>query len=257
VTYRPGVWPILLLLACWVAAPTARAELRATVRLGSGFMFLQNTGEEAISLTGYTIGSESGSLRPLQWQAITDRLDQDGSGAVDVDDSWVILSPLQPFPITAGDLSEGVFTGDGGFLAPGQIVSLGGVWNPAGELDVSLVITNIDAAIMPIDIYYIPSADFNLDGVVDALDYVVWRNSLGDGGVGLLADANGDGLVNGADYTNWRNEFGNTQFMAPGALHAPALAIANVPEPAGVGLVALMGIAPALYLARSRYRGVR
>ncbi len=71
--------------------------------------------------------------------------------------------------------------------------------------------------------------DYNLDGVVDAADYTVWRNTLGS-----TADlrANGDNtgasfaVVDEADYLAWKNNFGA---VAGGAARA---ASNSVPEPA-------------------------
>jgi hypothetical protein len=67
--------------------------------------------------------------------------------------------------------------------------------------------------------------DFNSDGIVDAADYTVWRDTLGTSGTELAADANGDQLVDGGDYDLWRQNFG--QVLAPAASIAPVA----VPEP--------------------------
>ena len=54
--------------------------------------------------------------------------------------------------------------------------------------------------------------DYNLNGIVDAADYTVWRNNLGSthqfpyGG----ADSDGDGQVDPVDFQNWRANFGAT-----------------------------------------------
>ncbi len=50
--------------------------------------------------------------------------------------------------------------------------------------------------------------DYNLNGVVDAADYALWRKA--EGTTDLRADGNGDGQVNDADYTVWRANFGAT-----------------------------------------------
>ena len=58
--------------------------------------------------------------------------------------------------------------------------------------------------------------DFSLDGVVDAADYSLWRNSLGTAphpgplpeGEGVVADGNGDGKVDALDYAVWKSNFG-------------------------------------------------
>jgi arylsulfatase A-like enzyme len=53
--------------------------------------------------------------------------------------------------------------------------------------------------------------DFNLDGSVDAADYVRWRFEVSQTMVAqLTADSNGDGIVDDADYQIWRRNFGRT-----------------------------------------------
>ena len=52
--------------------------------------------------------------------------------------------------------------------------------------------------------------DFNQDGVVDAADYVLWRNTKGQTGTGLAADGDDDQTVDQADYNLWRANFGRT-----------------------------------------------
>lgn len=73
----------------------------------------------------------------------------------------------------------------------------------------------------------ISPADFDMDGNVDADDYVLWRSSFGDTGPDLAADGNNDGVVDGADYTVWRDNLEQ--------LPSPALA----PEPAA-GIIAIL-----------------
>src|ERR1700709_2612752 len=53
--------------------------------------------------------------------------------------------------------------------------------------------------------------DFNDDGIVDAADYVVWRQTSGQTvGKGSGADANTDGVVGPEDYAVWKANFGRT-----------------------------------------------
>ena len=67
--------------------------------------------------------------------------------------------------------------------------------------------------------------DFNDDGLVDAADYTVWRDTLGQS-VDLYsgADHDGNGLVDAGDYSVWQNNFGAS---APGFASA-------VPEPQAI-----------------------
>jgi hypothetical protein len=76
----------------------------------------------------------------------------------------------------------------------------------------------------------VPSGDFNLDGTVDAADYVVWRKPLPTDG----------------DYSTWRTNFGLTQNGGGGALMN-----SQVPEPAALILIAY-GTAFVLLARRKR-----
>ena len=64
-------------------------------------------------------------------------------------------------------------------------------------------------AILPI------TSDFNGDGIVDAADYTVWRNSLGTTELEpfTLGDANGDGAVDQLDYDIWKSQYGQVVSM--------------------------------------------
>ena len=85
----------------------------------------------------------------------------------------------------------------------------------------------------------VPPGDFNVDGVVDAADYSVWRDTRGQTGVGLAADVTGqdllgipDGVVDDADYAIWAANFGRS-------VDAPNGAAAATPEPCSTALTAL------------------
>lgn len=56
------------------------------------------------------------------------------------------------------------------------------------------------------DLRVAPVGDFNLDGIVDAADYTLWRDTLGSK-TDLRADANEDGEVDQADYALWKSNF--------------------------------------------------
>jgi len=90
--------------------------------------------------------------------------------------------------------------------------------------------------------------DYNHDGIVDAADYAVWRDSLGESGPNLAADGNGNGVVDNADYNVWKTNFGATS--GSGTL----VAVSTVPEPASATLLLL---AVSLLLVARRRRGPR
>jgi hypothetical protein len=71
--------------------------------------------------------------------------------------------------------------------------------------------------------------DYNLNGVVDSADYLVWRKAFGQT-VPQFSSADGDGssIVNNADYDVWRSHFGQT--LPPGA-GSEANSVAAFTEP--------------------------
>ena len=79
--------------------------------------------------------------------------------------------------------------------------------------------------------------DYNGNGIVDAADYTVWRDTEGQGGPNLPADGNGDMSVNSADYDYWKERFGNESGAGAVATNGAGLAI---PEPAGVLLAVML-----------------
>jgi hypothetical protein len=68
--------------------------------------------------------------------------------------------------------------------------------------------------------------DFNFNGVLDAADFVAWRDNYGiqSGAMSSSGDGDRDGDVDGADYLIWQRQFGS---FAPAAS-----AKAPIPEPA-------------------------
>ena len=83
--------------------------------------------------------------------------------------------------------------------------------------------------------------DYNGDDIVDAADYTVWRETLGqmlainDAGTG--ADGNGNAAIDLADFSVWKSNFGKTRdSFGAGAIADPRSA---VPEPGTLLLAAL------------------
>jgi autotransporter-associated beta strand protein len=79
------------------------------------------------------------------------------------------------------------------------------------------------------------AGDYNNDGVVNAADYVVWQNNIGQPSQTLPNDTTGV-IVGAAQYNLWQSNFGDT-VPAPGA--GSSLGGAAVPEPSSVALLVL------------------
>lgn len=86
--------------------------------------------------------------------------------------------------------------------------------------------------------------DYNDNGVVDAADYVLWRN-----GGPLHFEIDTPGTVNAADYTAWRARFGKT---TGGAGSGSGLEINPVPEVSSV-VLAVLGLLALPHLRRWRH----
>jgi autotransporter-associated beta strand protein len=74
--------------------------------------------------------------------------------------------------------------------------------------------------------------DYNNNGIVDAADYTVWRDHLGQTFALLNRSAANTGLISTADYDVWKSDFGNHSGSGAGAT-------AGVPEPPSLLLIAI------------------
>jgi hypothetical protein len=96
------------------------------------------------------------------------------------------------------------------------------------------------------------AGDYNHNGVDDAGDYVLWRDSMGHSVTpGSGADGNGDGMITQADYSIWRAHYGMTS--------GTALSETTVPEPFETSLVAesLVAILTVTFSSRRNGDGIR
>jgi beta-glucanase (GH16 family) len=91
------------------------------------------------------------------------------------------------------------------------------------------------------------SGDYNGNGQVDAADYIVWRRSMGQTGIGLVADGSGNGSIGPEDYDVWRKSFDSS--LAAGAA---AIAIMAIPEPTAAAPLAVCFMLVYSQLLRNR-----
>jgi hypothetical protein len=173
----------------------------------TGFARLVNTSSFDVEIDGYSILSESGALEPADgnWLSFTDRPLE----------GWVEAAP------TATELSE--LNPEGEMqLESGAALSMGRLFDPAGDHDLELefVIAGEEPPRMGIVIYesFGLAGDYNANGIVDAADYILWRNTIGQNVAAFSgADGDGNGTVDEADYEFWRARYGNTLSTGAGA----------------------------------------
>lgn len=96
-----------------------------------------------------------------------------------------------------------------------------------GEQQQSLTLTLLG------EVIDVLQGDYNNDGLVDAADYTLYRDTL-DSTTHLAADGDNSGVIDAGDYTVWADSYGNT---------SPETTV--VPEPTSLGLL-FVGIAGAI-----------
>jgi uncharacterized membrane protein len=111
-----------------------------------------------------------------------------------------------------------------------------GLHNIRFELDTSSIVQSV-VRISNFELGLLASltivGDYNIDGAVDAADYVVWRNMFGESGMSLAADGTGDGIVDTNDYELWRANFGRVRSDSNAVFEIAS----GVPEPTFLPLV--------------------
>jgi hypothetical protein len=121
-----------------------------------------------------------------------------------------------------------------------SLTDAGAVGIPPGTPNISSGVnspTNLANQTGSINLSTGPTGDYNGNHVVDAADYIIWRDRLNQSvPAGSGPDGSNNGFIDLADYTFWRSKFGNS---APGAA-------SGVPEPAialGMAFIAFIAAA--------------
>ena len=192
----------------------------------SGATRLENQSTLSVDIDGYKITSASGSLLPANgnWNSLDD---QNAAGG-----DWRESNPTVNQLVELKPSGEALFSGGTNFNMGSlfKTTAAGGTQDlifeylipDDSEFHEGVVVYRSLASLQ---------GDYNMNGVVDAADYVVWRNSIGTP----------------AAYNTWRANFGRT--AASGSLVA---ASTSVPEPAS--LVLVIAAACPLVMRRRRVR---
>ncbi|WP_197527832.1 PEP-CTERM sorting domain-containing protein [Posidoniimonas polymericola] len=142
------------------------------------------------------------------------------------------------------DISDGVIDSD--VLREPLGRSL--VWTPDSRQVLYLADGEVNEAyeIYLVDnpLYEAIPGDYNADGLVDAADYTVWRDTL-DSTTDLRADGDGNEVVDAGDYTLWSQNYGG-----PNAAAASA-SLASAPEPTTLAILLIAAGATATRRSQS------
>jgi len=211
------------------------------VNTATGAVTLNNQTGEVVNIDYYEIVSGNGlgsSLQPENgnWSSFQD---QDAAGFPAGNGSG---NGWEEAGFSDNDtIGESHLTGNSA-VADSASLSLGDAFNPSGAQDLTFrygLITEVIAL----------EGDYNNDNVVDAVDYAIWRDTLGDTVVaGTGADGDDSGVIDTGDYDVWKADFGNVG--GPGGIstlttgfvryvNSAATQVAGAPEPSTMVLVGL------------------
>lgn len=187
---------------------------------------------------GHTLGLSDVETAIDEPRFIDDNFDDSTSASIvaTVNNSWALqIDPHNPAtsPLALHQLDDGDPGND--TLGVDLLMESNGLGISAGNPVSRLVPLTNDEFAMRQFLYpslerdVVVTGDYNGNGVVDAADYVVWRDTLGQTVFwpGDQADGDQSGTIDQGDYTFWKNNFGNT---VPGG-GSSALSALTVPEP--------------------------
>jgi len=199
----------------------------------TGQVAFRNDSPFSVQIDGYAIYSDSGSLVPATWNSLEDQNVADWEQAPPVPTATAVAE------LKADDATA--FQGQTGFSLGALFKTVGATQDlrfeflMPGEEVPSIGTVVYGPFTAPVNPSEGLDGDYNMDGRVDAADYVVWRKN--------------DGSP--AGYNTWRQNFGRTL----GAGSGSAIGAAAVPEPATIGLLVLAAFT--LAAKRGNRRGRR
>lgn len=201
-------------------------NLVLTIDPTTGTATIQNESPLSVDIEGYTISSAAGLLDTDGWISLDEQETEE--------DLWVASPISDGFRVTEL-MTDGTthFSSLKGF-ALGKLYDDTGAGSVADVTFQFLIAGQIDPFTGVVEFGALPNlapgldGDFNGDGIVNASDYVFWRDQMGD-------------LPN---YTMWKDNFGNSVSQS---------SLAAVPEPSAAWLGGwCLAIVAWFYLSRSR-----
>jgi len=205
---------------------TTAPYIRLVADHESGEVTLINDSPGGVDISAYQVSSPSGRLQPADWDDLAGNAGFPvGNGTGNGWEKDAASNSMQ--------LLETYFAGASNF-SNGLDIPLGDIF-AGGIEDLELYYRTADGYIVKSIVEYTGTAvspgDYNLDGIVDAADYVVWRKTNGS---------------NPAGYQTWRTNFGEPS----GGGSFAAAANSTVPEPAA--LTILFAVVATFSLRRHR-----
>jgi hypothetical protein len=215
------------------------------VNTTTGQVSMRNMTGDPVAIDYYEITSASNALNATAWNSLQEQNlagfpAGNGSG-----NGWEQFGGSD-----AGVIGESYLTGNSS-VANNATIGLGNAYNVAGARDLVFKYGAVTSSVQV-------QGDYNVNGTVDAADYVLWRENLNQN-VTLPNDPT-PGMVTAADYDVWRTNFGRSgppagpSMLNTGFVRYVTSGLASraaVPEPATVLLVGI-GFAPLVAAGRRK-----
>jgi hypothetical protein len=225
--------------------PAEEELLFVEVNTGTGQAAIKNQTGDTLNIDYYEIESASGALNATAWNSLQEQNLSGFPAGNGSGNGWEQFGGS-----TANVIGEAFLTGNS-TVANGASVSLGAAVNAGGARDLVFRYGSLAGASQP------QTGDYNNNGVVDAADYVVWRDNL-DQSVTIPNDTT-PGMVTQADFDIWRANFGKSGAPSgPSTLMqgfvryiTPLAAATAVPEPSAIVFVGI-GLATLAVASRRR-----
>jgi hypothetical protein len=169
------------------------------------------------AVAAFTVGELAGTLDVIGTAQL--------GGLLSLDYSNSGVRPLEGDSYNLLTASEGIMN----TFTNTQVAAGGLLWNISYSVNM-VSVTATSTISVPV------GADFNGDGIVDALDLAIWDANYGRTSppdLSALGDADGDGDVDGADFLQLQGDFGGPPTPLLAAIGAAASA---VPEPSALVL---------------------
>lgn len=184
----------------------ARADdtlLQVLIDPATGETVVQNNSSSPITFDGYSLADTAPSLLVDDWFSLQDQAYDGGI--------WFEANPTAMLLTEVTNASETI-------LAPGELLYLGRTVDPTlvNSLSFEYYLSSTEEQLPGVVSFVDPgtpalAGDYNGDLIVNAADYTVWRDRLGDSTTSFQsADGNGNGVVDRADYLLWKKNFGNS-----------------------------------------------
>jgi hypothetical protein len=213
-------------------------NLLVQVDPSNGHAVLRNTSATTVSIDGYDVSSVAGSLSTSGWNSLDDQ-NAAGGDWRESDASANHLAELKPTSATS--------------IAPGASFDLGHPFSVGHTQDLTFSFLQSTNSLATAGVVlYAPIAsavlgDYNGDGIVDAADYTVWRDHLGQTFALPNRNPANTGAISIADYTYWKSRFGATSGSGSGSLGS-----GSVPEPTSLLMFVVGGLGCSIIRRRSR-----